>query len=496
MPVRFRPGGGGLPVFANLLPVTRRPSSSSQHVVVVGGGIAGVAAAESLRRQRPDVDVTILEASPRLGGKLLVAEVGGVTVDVGAEAMLNRRPEAVELARRSGLGEALVHPATIAANRWSRGKIVPMPRTLMGVPTDARALAESGVLSKAALARVAMDAVLPATRLDGRDVSVGWLVEERFGREVVDRLVEPLLGGVYAGHAREISARAAVPQVVALLDRDKSMLRAAAAATQATSDVPVFAGLAGGMGRLPAAVAEASGAVVRTGATVRDLARAADGGWNLVVGSTRDAEVVHADAVVLATPARPAGRLLSDVVPDAALELARIEYASMAVITLAFRARDLPATEGSGFLVPPVDGRTVKAATYSFAKWDWVREAGRGADGEDLLLLRTSIGRHREESALQVDDAELVSAALDDLADAIGLCVRSVDSHVQRWGGGLPQYAVGHLDRVRNIRSAVAKVPGLAVCGAAYDGLGIPACIASAERAATQVLDALSPRGE
>jgi oxygen-dependent protoporphyrinogen oxidase len=372
-----------------------------------------------------------------------------------------------------------------------------MPRTLMGVPTDARALAESGVISKAGLARAAMDAVLPATRLDGRDVSIGWLVEERFGREVVDRLVEPLLGGVYAGHAREISARAAVPQVVALLDRDRSMMRAAAGATQAVSDVPVFAGLVGGMGTLPQAVVEASGTEVRTHATVRDLARASEGGWNLVVGSTHDPEVVHADAVVLATPARPTSRLLSDVVPDAALELARIEHASMAVITLAFRARELPATEGSGFLVPPVDGRHVKAATYSFAKWDWVRDAGRGADGgEDLLLLRTSIGRHREESVLQVDDAELVELALHDLSDAIGLSVRPVDSHVQRWGGGLPQYAVGHLDRVHNIRSAVARVPGLAVCGAAYDGLGIPACIASAELAATQVLDALSPRGE
>jgi oxygen-dependent protoporphyrinogen oxidase len=492
MPVRFRPGGGGLPVFANLLPVTRRPSSASQHVVVVGGGIAGVAAAESVRRQRPEVDVTILEASPRLGGKLLVAEVGGVTVDVGAEAMLNRRPEAVELARRAGLGDELVHPATIAANLWNRGKIVPMPRTLMGVPTDARALAESGVLSKAALARVAMDAVLPATRLDGRDVSVGWLVEERFGREVVDRLVEPLLGGVYAGHAREISARASVPQVVALLDRDKSMLRAAAAATQATSDVPVFAGLAGGMGRLPAAVAEASGAVVRTAATVRDLARAADGGWNLVVGSTRDAEVVHADAVVLATPARPAGRLLSDVVPHAALELARIEYASMAIVTLAFRARDFPDTPGSGFLVPPVDKRSVKAATFSFAKWDWVRDAGAG---DDLLLLRCSIGRHREEQMLQRTDDELARLAVDDLRDAIGLVALPVDAHVRRWGGALPQYAVGHVDRVRSIRAAVAARPGIAVCGAAYDGLGLPACIASAERAAAQVLDGLAAQG-
>ena len=145
--------------------------------------------------------------------------------------------------------------------------------------------------------------------------------------------------------------------------------------------------------------------------------------------------------------------------------------------------------------MPPVDGRKVKAATYSFAKWDWVRDAGRGAEGEDLLLMRASIGRHREESVLQVDDAELVELALHDLADAIGLCVRPVDSHVQRWGGGLPQYAVGHLDRVRNIRSAVAQVPGLAVCGAAYDGLGIPACIASAELAATQVLDVFAPVG-
>ena len=446
----------------------------------------------AVRRERPDVAVTILEAAPRIGGKLALAEVGGITTDVGAEAMLNRRPEAVSLARAVGLGADLVHPATTAANLWSRGRMAPMPKTLMGVPVDARALADSGVVSTAGLARAAMDRVLPATRLDDRDVSVGWLVEERFGREVVDRLVEPLLGGVYAGHAREISARAAVPQVVALLDLDRSMMRAAAEVTAAAgSDEPVFAGLSGGLGRLPRAVASASGATVRTGATVRDLARAGEGGFNLVVGSTRDAEVVHADAVVLATPARPSGRLLSDLVPEAALELARIEYASMAVVTLAFRMRDLPETSGSGFLVPPVDGRAVKAATYSFAKWDWVRSAGRGRDGEDLLVLRCSIGRHREEKVLQVDDAELVDLALADLADAIGLAVRPVDQHVQRWGGGLPQYAVGHLDRVRRIRAAVAAEPGLAVCGAAYDGLGIPACIASAELAATQVLAAL-----
>jgi oxygen-dependent protoporphyrinogen oxidase len=437
----------------------------------------------------------VLEASPVIGGKLALAEVGGVRVDVGAEAMLHRRPEAVTLARASGLADEVVHPATTKAGLWTRGDVRPMPRTLMGIPTDQRALADSGVLSKAGLARVALERGLPPTRLEGQDVSVGWLVEERFGREVVDRLVEPLLGGVYAGHAREISARAAVPQVVALLDRDRSMMRAAADVTAATSDVPVFAGLRGGIGRLPAAVAATAQLDVRTGATVRDLARAADGGWNLVVGSTRDPEVVHADAVVLATPARATARLLSDVVPDASLELARIDYASMAVVTLAFRARDVPATEGSGFLVPPVDKKSVKAATYSFAKWDWVREAGQ-ATGDDLLLLRCSIGRHREEAVLQRTDEEIVGLALDDLADALGLSVRPVDTHVQRWGGALPQYAVGHLDRVRHVRASVAAVPGLAVCGAAYDGLGIPACIASAELAATQVLAALGDGGE
>jgi oxygen-dependent protoporphyrinogen oxidase len=369
-----------------LLPPYRsssRPVEPAPHVVVVGGGIAGLAAGAAVRRERPDVEVTVLEAAPQVGGKLLLAEVAGITVDVGAEAMLYRRPEAVALARAAGLGDDLVHPRTITAQLWSRGRMVPMPKSVMGVPTDVRALGEHGLVSKAGLARAALDTVLPATRLDDRDVSVGWLVQERFGAEVVDRVVEPLLGGVYAGHAREISARAAVPQVVSLLDEDRSMMRAAAARTARRDDgpeLPVFAGLVGGVGRLPAAVADSAGLQVRTGATVRDLARAAEGGWNLVVGATTAAEVVHADAVVLATPARATGRLLSDVAPNAALELARIEYASMAVVTLAFRARDLPeslaAGTASGFLVPPVDGRSVKASTYSFSKWEWVRRAG------------------------------------------------------------------------------------------------------------------------
>lgn len=458
--------------------------------MVFGAGIAGLAAAHGVRRIATRLDVVVLEASSSVGGKVARAEVGGVPVDVGAESMLNRRPEAVALSREVGLGDLLVHPATTTATLWSRGRMRPMPRTVMGVPTDLGLLAESGVVSEEGLARAATEPELSPTDIAGRDVSIGWLVEERFGREVVDRLVEPLLGGVYAGHAHELSARAAAPQVVALLERDGSMLRAAAAAHARVSDVPVFAGLVGGLAQLPETLATRLD--VRTGTTVRELAHAAEGGWDLVLGSTREAKTQHADAVVLATPARATARLLTGVVPAAAGELAGIEYASMAVVTLAFRRRDLPATDGSGFLVPPVDGRTVKASTYSFAKWDWVR--GAGAE-EDLLLMRCSIGRHREEEALQRTDEELVRLALEDLHDAVGLTGQPVDAHVARWGGSLPQYAVGHLDRVARIRAAVAAETGLAVCGAAYDGLGLPACIASAELAATRILDGLAAQG-
>lgn len=455
---------------------------------MVGGGISGLAAAWKL------VDagfrVTVLEAGRSLGGKLAQGEVAGIRVDTGAESMLNRRPEATALARRAGLSDVLVYPATITAGLWSRNHLRPMPRTMMGVPIDDLALAESGVLSEAGLARARADSLLPATDLGDGDVSVGWLVEERFGREVVDRLVEPLLGGVYAGHADNLSARATVPQVVALFDRDASMTTATKQVAAPAAE-PVFAGLVRGLGQLPGAVAAASGCDVRLGATARELRRRPDGAWDVVFGSRADREVVHADALVLATPGRATARLLGDLAPSASAELSRIDYASMAVITLAFRRRDFPSTSGSGFLVPPVDGHAVKAVTYSFAKWEWVEQAGRGrADGEDVLVMRCSIGRHQEERVLQVDDAGLVEVALAELGAAIKLRARPVDWLVTRWGGGLPQYAVGHLDLVARVRDDVARLPGIAVCGAAYDGLGIPACIASAERAVNQVLTA------
>ncbi|WP_206051747.1 protoporphyrinogen oxidase [Nocardioides ferulae] len=459
-------------------------------VVVVGGGIAGLAAARELGSR--GLRVLLLEGSPEVGGKLRRRPVAGVTVDVGAEAMLNRRPEGVDLARALGL--PVEHPTTAASKIWTRGSLRPLPRSLMGVPLDLDQLSASGVLSAEGLARVRQEPSLPAEVVDG-DVSVGDLVDRRFGPEVTDRLVEPLLGGVYAGHARLLSARASVPQLVAFATKGSMLEQAAAIPT--TYAGPVFAGIPGGMGRLPEAIAAGAsgegGFELRTGATVRELRRTPDG-FALTVGPTTAEQLVEADAVLLAVPAPPAARLLAEVAPVAAHELAGVEVASMAVVTLAFRAADvasLAETSSSGFLVPPVDGRRIKASTFSFAKWGWVREAGRaaGTDGGDLLLLRTSLGRHREEAALQAADEELVAASLADLAEAVGLAATPVDTHVQRWGGGLPQYAVGHLDRVARVRAAVGEVPGLAVCGAAYDGVGIPAVIGSALSAARSLAE-------
>ncbi|MER5537147.1 protoporphyrinogen oxidase [Streptomyces mirabilis] len=450
-------------------------------VVVIGGGIAGLAAAHRLLDR--GARVTVLEASDRVGGKLLPGEIAGARVDLGAESMLARRPEAVALAREVGLADRLRPPATATASLWTRGALRPMPKGhVMGVPGTAAAL--FGVLSDEGLARIGRDAELPRTEV-GDDVAVGEYVAARLGREVVDRLVEPLLGGVYAGDAYRISMRLAVPQLFAAVRTHVSLteavreIQAKAAAAQQTG--PVFMGIEGGVGQLPLAVARsvrARGGEILTGTTVTELRRAEDGGWRVVAGG----RVLHADGVVVAVPAGAAAALLRAEAPAAATELAGVEYASMALVTLAYRRADIALPEGSGFLVPPVDGHTIKASTFASQKWGWIAE-----ENPDLLVLRTSVGRYGETEVLGRDDADLVDVSRHDLREATGLAAEPVATRVTRWDDGLPQYPVGHHTRVARVREHVAKLPGLAVCGAAYDGVGIPACVASAYAAVDQL---------
>ncbi|MEU9272828.1 protoporphyrinogen oxidase [Streptomyces sp. NPDC048251] len=467
-------------------------TGTGQHVVVVGAGIAGLAAAHRLLRR--GARVTVLEASDRVGGKLLPGEIAGVRVDLGAESMLARRPEAVALAREVGLSDRLRPPATATASIWTRGALRPMPKGhVMGVPGTATALA--GVLSDEGLARIEREADLPRTEV-GDDVAVGEYVAARLGREVVDRIVEPLLGGVYAGDAYRISMRSAVPQLYQAALTHTSLtqavreIQAKAAANQQTG--PVFMGLEGGVGSLPLAVAEsvrARGGEIHTRVPVTGLRRAPGGGWQVTAGE----RVLPADAVVVAVPAPAAAALLAAESPGAAAALRTVEYASMALVTLAYRRADtadaLP--DGSGFLVPPVDGRTIKASTFSSRKWGWIAD-----EDPDTVVLRTSVGRYGETEILGREDADLVDVSRHDLRAATGLDATPLETRVTRWTDGLPQYPVGHHARVARIREHVAELPGLAVCGAPYDGVGIPACIASAYAAVDQLGGDLSAARE
>jgi protoporphyrinogen/coproporphyrinogen III oxidase len=492
------------------------PPTARPHVVIVGGGIAGLAAAFFLRDE--PVRVTVLEGSPRLGGKLSVSEVAGVAVDEGAEALLVTRPEGTGLLARVGLAGDRVAPGTTSSAIWTLGALRPLPRRqFMGVPSDLAELARSGVVSGEGAARASQDLELPATIRDG-DVPVADFVGARFGAEVVDRLVDPLLGGVYAGRSSDLSFEATMPALAAASRRYRSLAEAAGsllpppapvaagnqdrAPADPRSGGPVFTTLAGGLGQLPAFLAKVSGAEVRTSAMTRALSPApgvpgAGPGWRLTLGSAAAEELIHADAVILAVPARPAARLLTGVPGTSAAVTAfgEISYASMAIVTLAyprwaFPGAGLAALGWSGYLVPAVDGRTVKAVTFSTVKWPHLADAERSA-AEPLEIVRCSVGRIGEQTLLQRADEDLAALAAAELAAATGVRGAPVARRVTRWGGALPQYTVGHLDRVARIRAAVAAQPGLAVCGAAYEGVGIPACVATARAAASQVTEFL-----
>ncbi len=453
-------------------------------VVVVGGGIAGLAAAWALCGGPTPPRVVVLEGAAQVGGKLALGDVDGVGVDLGAESMLARRPEALALARAVGLGDDLVTPRPGGASVWSRGALRPLPPgTLMGVPSGPDGLV--GLLTPQESAQVVAEpgTAWPASTAD---VDVASFVAGRVGAGVVDRLLDPLLGGVYAGRSDELSLQATVPALWAAATQGSSVVRAARAASAAgaATGSPVFAGVRGGVGRLPGAVATAlqqRGVQVLTGSTVTDLRRTPVG-WRLTLGPTTRPRVIDAEAVVLAAPAAPTSRLLADAVPVAAALLAQVEYASVAIVTVLVPRSAAGPLVGSGFLVPAVEGRFVKAATFSSSKWQWLDDAD-----PDRVALRTSVGRHRDEADLQRDDADVVDRAVADLGELVGGPLLVLASRVTRWGGALPQYAVGHLARVSSVRAALAGSPGLAVAGAAYDGVGIPACIASGTAAAIAV---------
>jgi protoporphyrinogen/coproporphyrinogen III oxidase len=461
-------------------------------VVVVGAGIAGLAAAFRIVQRAPHVDLTVLDQARGAGGKLRTGRLAGGAFETGAEAFLAGDPEggpsaAVHLADAVGLASAVVQPATaraaiaVVANghlgpigRPAFGcKLLPIPAgTVMGIPPDPDPVRDA-------------DRGHPLLGPRG-DVAVGALVRERRGDEVVDRYVDPLLGGVYAGRADQLSLRMTVPALAAAAESAHTLseaVRATLAARRAAPGAPVFATVEGGISRLVDALV-ARLPDVRLGQTVRGL-YPTDRGWRLVVGATADPSTVDADAVVLAVPGTPARRLLSDV---EGVPVVPLEYASVGLVGLALPLEVPPdAAELSGFLVPATEGFVVKAVTFFDRKWaHWRRDDG-------LALVRASLGRAGEAGVLQRDDADLIAVVRSELADLLGLDALPphTDAAVYRWGGGLPQYPPGHAQRVAALRAGLARHPTLAIAGAAYDGVGIPACIRSGTAAADAILDRL-----
>ena len=456
--------------------------------------MSGLAAAHRLRTLLgPAATITVLEQSAQVGGKLRTVSVAGRAYDVGAEAFLARRPEALALVDELGLTPELVHPAMAASRVRAGGHTAPIPRrTVLGVPSDPDELKD--LLSPEGLRRARAEATLAPIDLAGRDAGLGELLDERFGPEVADRLVDPLLGGVYAGGVRGLGLRATAPQLAAALDDGAPTLTAAAAAAlpkPSANPAPVFGTLRGGLSTLIDALVEASTADVHCGVTVRSLQRT-ESGWTLGIGSVPSGQTMSADAVVLAVPAPAARKLLDGVVPAASAAFAEIEVASMAVVGLALPPGTvLP--ESSGILIGRgerhADGTPFAAKAFTFSARKWAH-----LGGGDSVLVRGSVGRHREPGALKADDEELTRLVRADLAELTGITAQPVDTVVQRWGGGLPQYGVGHLELAEKIVHAVAEVPRLAIAGAALTGVGIPACIGTARAAAERLAAQLEGR--
>ncbi|WP_232662109.1 protoporphyrinogen oxidase [Pseudonocardia sp. TRM90224] len=487
----------------------------SARVAVVGAGISGLAAAHRFRTLLgPDAEIVVLEQRDRVGGVLRTVELAGMPFDVGAEAFLARRPEVPALLRELGLDTLQTHPTGAAASVRAGGRTGPLPPgTLLGVPTSAARL--DGLLSTAGMAAVAAEPGLPLSWEPGSDVALGGLLRARFGDELPDRLADPLLGGVYAGRVDALGLRATIPALAAALDGGATSLTAAADTASrgtparesgspsarvgpdtrasrgeevapGTSGTPVFGAVRGGYRVLLDALREAAAADVRLGTTARELHRTSSG-WQLVLGPTTSPELLDVDAVVLAVPAPAAAKLLAGVAPGAAAAAGEVELASSVVVGLAYRAADaalLPPT--SGLLIATGEPLAAKAFTHSSNKW-----AHLGADG--TVRLRASLGRFGEAASLQVDDAELVARVRKDLAALAGITAEPVDVHVQRWGGGLPQYGVHHLDRMRAVEDGLPG--GLAVVGAALHGVGVPACVATARGAAERLAVSLTTVG-
>lgn len=462
-------------------------------VLVIGGGITGLAAANRILDEHPHVAVTLVERDIRLGGKILTVEADGYCIEAGPDSMLANKPRGVGLSDELGLEDRLIRP--IEANRGAfvlRGaKLHPLPEGLTGlVPTRLGPVARSGLISPGGKMRMLRDYVRKAS--DGQvDESLAAFITRRLGREVYENLIEPLMAGIYAGDGTKLSLAATFPQLRAAEQEHGSLIkgvlaqRARAAAELSGPSRTGFVTFSNGLQELVTALSERvrkAGGEIQTGSAV-SLLESARHGYRVTIDGDDGPTVLDVDGVIVATQAWAAAPLVERLDHSVGAALAKIPHVSNAIVALGFDDADgaiAKRLNGYGYVIPRTEDRSVMAMTWLSSKWSGRAPAGKA-------LIRAFVGRDGQQQLLQRPDDDLVELVRREMSEVLGIGNAPELTRVFRWDGGMPQYTLGHLDRVAAITTGAAALPGFAIAGNMLGGVGLPDCILAGERAADKV---------
>ncbi len=455
---------------------------------VIGGGIAGLSAAWALRQR--GIDVVVFESSDRIGGKLQTERLNGLLIDAGPDSFLSSKPAGLNLVEQLGLGDRVVNTLSDGGGTFIMrdGRLIPLPEgiTLL-VPAEFKAIAKTPLLSPIGKARMAMDYVIRA-RQDDADESIGSFVRRRVGRQAFERMAEPLLSGIYAGDADQLSLLSTFPRLRDTERTHGSVIKGAIAQkrqARASSNgnqprrTP-FVSLAGGMDELVTALMDQIGRErIQTSAHVVSIVE--PNGTLTVELASGERDVF--DGVVIATPASETADMLALLDSEMASSLRRIPYVSSATISLAFKASDVAGKQvGRGFVIPRAEGRTLTAVTWTSNKFG-------GRVPEDMALLRGFVGRAGNQRPAFLEDEELIPLVRAELQSILGIDAEPLLARVYRWPRAMPQYNLGHPEILTSLAERLANYPRLALTGAAYRGVGIPDCIGDAIAQATALAD-------
>ncbi|HLH76305.1 MAG TPA: protoporphyrinogen oxidase [Candidatus Binataceae bacterium] len=456
-----------------------------RRVVIIGGGVSGLAAAWRLRELMGEsVEVLVLEGSPRLGGVIRTEREGGFLIEAGADSFVTDKPWGLALTRRLGLENQLLSPGPVRRTLIvNRGKLREIPAGFnLLAPARLGPLLKSPILSMGGKLRLLMEPLIPRRRAQ-EDESLAAFVKRRLGREVLERLAQPLAGGIYAADPEVLSLQATLPRFPEMEQRYGSVIRAlraraaeAGVAQASGARWSLFVSFESGMQTIIDALAVALGPRVRRDAPVREIVRGGDGrGWCVFL---RDGSPVGADAVICTASAPQSARLLGGVSQTLAAGLVQLRYSSIAVVNLAYQLADFPvAPNATGFVVPRVEGRHAIAGSFSSIKF-----SGRAPTGQ--VLLRLFVGGSLQPELLHQSDEELSALARRELRELIGVTAQPLLTMVTRWNDSMPQYGLGHQRWAADIQAQAQRLPGLALAGAAYGGVGISDCIHGGELAA------------